>query len=75
MIEQSGEGGKLTADTGPGQAALLELLSQGEYMGPGDRAELLGRDDADETAEVPEVALVGPAGARVVEVGEPLGGG
>lgn len=75
VVEQAGQGGELAADAGPGEAALFELLPPGEHMGAGDGAELFGGGDADELAEVLQVALVGAAGARVVEVGEPLGGG
>lgn len=42
-------------------------------MGAGDLPKLIGRMDAEEVTEVLDVTLVGAAGTRVVQVGEPLG--
>lgn len=75
VVEQAGEGGELAADRGRGETALLQMLAPGEDMGAGHLAELLRCLQAEEGAEVFEVAPVGAAGARVVEVGEPLDGG
>ena len=44
-------------------------------MGPGHVAKLLGCVQADKLTEILNIALVGAAGTRVVEVGEPLDGG
>ncbi|MNI25834.1 hypothetical protein D3C73_795100 [compost metagenome] len=75
MIEQAGQGREFTPLGGPGQAALLELAAPGEDVGAGHFAKLLGGVQADKLAEILDVALVGAAGARVGQVGEPFDGG
>ena len=52
---------------------MLKLAAPSEDVGTGDRSKLIGRMDAEEAAEVLNVALVGAPSTRVVQVGKPLG--
>ena len=55
-----------------GESPTLQVTPPRDEVGAGDEAELLRALDADESHEVGDVDLVGAAGARVVEVGEPF---
>ena len=72
VVEDGGEGRELPPDGRRGQGASLQILALGDDVGAGHGAEFLGPLDTDERGEVSQIVLVGPAGARILDVGEPL---
>lgn len=72
VIKQAGQRGELAADGDPGQASGFKLGAPGLHVRMGDGAKFIGAGEADKTAEVFQIVLVGAAGARVVDIGEPF---
>lgn len=69
---ERGEGGKFAPDGIVGEALPSELLTPGNHMGAGHVPELFRLPQACEDLKVFDVLLVGAAGVRVSEIGEPF---
>ena len=72
VIEQRGQRRELAPDGGRRQLAALHVLAPGDDVRPGDGAQLRVVPQAGKGDEFPHVVLVGPAGFRVGDVGEPF---
>ncbi|GAB3374028.1 hypothetical protein GCM10027514_09320 [Azotobacter armeniacus] len=71
VVEQAGEGGKLAAEGGRGEAALLQVLAPGEDMGAGDVAKLHRVPSQLRTHQPPRAARSPVVRRRLVTVSGP----
>ena len=72
VVEEGADSRELAADRGRGERTGLQVFAPGDHVGAGDPPHFLGGRDPHKAAELAHVALVGAAGARVVDIGEPL---
>ncbi len=72
VIEEAGQRGQFAADGGPGEAALFQIGAPGQHVRPGDLAKVVGTGQPYKGREIGQVILIGPACARVVQVGKPF---
>jgi hypothetical protein len=72
IIEQGGERRELAANTGVSKLTLLQILSPGDDVGAGDGAQLTDAFEASEGDKLLDIDLIGAAGFRIGEVGEPF---
>lgn len=78
ILEHRGQGREAMPDRGiaPGLAvpvdATTKIVAPGDDMGAGDHAAFVGPGDAGEAHKVGHRGLIGTAGVRVGDVGEPL---
>lgn len=71
VIKQRRERGQLAPNRWAGQLTVLQVAALGEDVSAGNNAELFRTIDAGKHHELLQVALIGTAGLRIVDVGVP----
>ena len=72
IIIERGQRRELAAHGGAGQRPDFQGAAPGDDMGPGDLAQFGDGADADEAAELADIALIGAPRVRIADVGGPF---
>ena len=72
IVIERGQRRELAAHDGAGEGPGFQRAAPGDDMGPGDLAQFHHGADADEPAELANVALIGAARVLVADVGRPF---